>query len=137
MKLTKNGYYTSSHAYFLLQYHLVIVTKYRHPVIIGELKEFLKRYTSDFFTKQGINIQEMAFQPDHMHVLFDAPANINLATLMNSYKAASSRNIRTAFKDELAEYYWKPYFWSSSYFLCTVSEKSTEIVKRYIENQKE
>ena len=43
--------------------------------------------------------------------------------------------MRQEFKTELSPYYWKPYFWSRSYFVCTVSEKNTQYVKEYIENQ--
>ena len=34
-------YHTNRHSCYLLEYHLVVVTKYRHPVIFGELKKRL------------------------------------------------------------------------------------------------
>ena len=34
-------YHTNRHSCYLLEYHLVVVTKYRHPVISGKLKERL------------------------------------------------------------------------------------------------
>lgn len=34
-------YHTNRHSCYLLEYHLVVVTKYRHPVISGKLKEHL------------------------------------------------------------------------------------------------
>ena len=40
MKITDEGYYVNQHSCFLLQYHLVLVTKYRHPVLSGPLDEF-------------------------------------------------------------------------------------------------
>ena len=44
---------------------------------------------------------------------------------------------RKRFTKTLNKYYWKPYFWSRSYFIATVSEKSTQMVKEYIKNQKD
>ena len=136
MKITEKGYYCNKHSCFLLQYHLVLVTKYRHPVIKGELEEFLYSYTRDYFKKQGCVLQELNGEEDHIHILFDAPPQINLANFVNAFKSASSRVVRSKFRDELASFYWQPYFWSLSYFIACVSEHSTEAVKQYIRGQK-
>ena len=37
-KKTGYEYYTNRHSCFLLQYHIVLVTKYRHPVLTGDVK---------------------------------------------------------------------------------------------------
>lgn len=34
-------YRTNRHSCYLLEYHLVVVTKYRHPVLTGKLKDRL------------------------------------------------------------------------------------------------
>ena len=129
-------YYTNRHSSYLLQYHLVLITKYRHPVLTGEIEAFLKEYTTNYFVNQNMNIIELEVNNDHIHILFEAPPQICLSSFINSFKSASSRVIRKQFKDELSKYYWKPYFWSLSYFICTVSERNTETVKKYIQNQK-
>lgn len=129
-------YYTNRHSLYLLQYHLVLITKYRHPVLTGEIEAFLKEYTTNYFVNQNMNIIELEVNNDHIHILFEAPPQICLSSFINSFKSASSRVIRKQFKDELSKYYWKPYFWSLSYFICTVSERNTETVKKYIQNQK-
>ncbi|MBR3357423.1 MAG: transposase, partial [Solobacterium sp.] len=45
--------------------------------------------------------------------------------------------IRQCFSEQLKPYYWKPYFWSLSYFIGTVSDKTTAVVKHYIQHQKD
>ncbi|MBQ7371569.1 MAG: transposase [Lachnospiraceae bacterium] len=35
----------------------------------------------------------------------------------------------------LGSAHWKPYFWSDSYFVTTVSENSLAVVREYIRNQ--
>ena len=35
----------------------------------------------------------------------------------------------------LKPYYWKPLFWSDSYFVTSVSENSLTNIKTYIQNQ--
>ncbi|MBQ9329081.1 MAG: IS200/IS605 family transposase [Solobacterium sp.] len=69
---------------------------------------------------------------NHMHILFDAPPQINLADFINAFKSASSRKIRQQFAEQL-----KPYFWSLSYFIGSVSEKTTSAVEHYIQHQKD
>ena len=135
MKYNQEGYYTNRHSCFLLQYHLVLVTKYRNPVIDDEIKAWLLNYTQNYFEVQGCVITEMNTQPDHIHILFEATPQICLANFVNANKAASSRKIRTQFSEQVGKYYWKPYFWSLSYFVASVSDRSAEAVKKYIQNQ--
>ena len=72
---------------------------------------------------------------DHIHILFEAPPQIQLSKLVNNYKTVTSRILRKEFSEELSRYYWKPYFWSDSYFLCTVSDRSHAVIERYIADQ--
>ena len=137
MKLLQEGFYVNRHSCFILQYHLVLVTKYRHPVITGELEKRLIEFTENYFKERDCRIQAIECMPDHMHILFDAPPQVNLAEFINAYKSASSRMIRKQYSKELNTYYWKPYFWSLSYFLGTVSDRSEEAVRTYIQNQKD
>lgn len=136
MKLQSGGYYVNNHSCFLLQYHLVLITKYRHPVISGNIEETLFDYTRTFFSSYDLFIVEINGDKDHIHILFEAYPQINLAEFINTYKSSSSRYIRSRYFEYLKPYYWKPYFWSSSYFISTVSDRSAECVRKYISNQK-
>lgn len=129
MKLKNEEYYANWHSCFLLQYHLVLVTKFRHPVITGDIEKELKDYTKCFFERRELVLQEMKCMPDHVHILFDAMPQINLAELVNAYKTATSRRLRKRYPEALNHYYWKPYFWSLSYFIGSVSERSVQAVK--------
>lgn len=136
MKKTKEGYYTNRHACFLLQYHLVLITKYRKPILTDEIDLFVKNYANQYFSNNDCNILEIESDKDHIHILFEAPVIIQLTNFINGFKTVSSRMTRKRFTEVLSKYYWKPYFWSRSYFITTVSERSTQIVKEYIKNQK-
>ena len=50
--MEKTLYNTNRRSCYLLQYHLVVVTKYRQPVITGELKTFLIQETIELFEQQ-------------------------------------------------------------------------------------
>lgn len=123
------------HALYKLTYHLVVVTKYRHLCINNVMHERLKEIANDLFTKWDCEILEMNGEEDHVHILFDAPPQIQLSKIINSFKTVSSRYIRKEFSKELAPYYWKPYFWSPSYMALTTGGATIDVVKKYIENQ--
>jgi putative transposase len=133
---TGTEYYSNRHSCFLLQYHMVFITKYRHPVIQGPIKDrMLELFHFLLEEKNGCVIIEINTDKDHIHVLFEAPPTIQLSVLANNIKTVTSRRLRKEFSEELRPFYWKPYFWSDSYFVCTASEKSKSVVARYIANQ--
>ena len=129
-------YRHNRHSCYLLEYHLVVVTKYRHPVITGQLKtrliELSKQIIEEYWE---CKISAINTDKDHIHIMFEAKPQIQLSKLINNFKTVTSRRIRKEFADELKPFYWKPCFWSDSYFVCTVSDRSRDIVEKYIVNQ--
>ena len=71
----QKGWFYNQHSCFLLQYHLIFVTKYRHPVLTGEVKEFVYSYLKEKMEAYGLNVMAMSGEPDHVHILFEAPPN--------------------------------------------------------------
>ena len=134
----KNGcnYYTNRHSCFLLQYHIVLVTKYRHPVLTGNVKTAVYERINYVAENRGFNILELNSEPDHVHLLIEADPQTPPAELVNVIKTQTSRKARKLYGDTLLKKYdWKPYFWSDSYFIATVSENTLDVVKNYIKNQ--
>ena len=128
-------YYVNRHSCFLLQYHLVLVTKYRKEVFTNEMENYLTKFVISMMSKNDCNLMEIKYDKDHVHILFEAPITLNLPNFINGMKSTSSRMIRKRFEEYLKQFYWKNMFWSRSYFICTVSEHTTEIVKSYIKSQ--
>ena len=52
-------YYTNRHSCFLLQYHIVLVTKNRRPVLTGAVKELVCQVIQDIFDEKDLVILEM------------------------------------------------------------------------------
>ena len=129
------SYKRNRHACYNLQYHLVVVTKYRHPCITGEMLERLKTITSEILATWKCELVEFNGEPDHVHILFEAPPQVQLSKLVNNFKTVSSRYIRKEYIEHLNKYYWKPYFWNRSYLLLSVGGAPIEIIKRYIQDQ--
>ncbi|MGL5382052.1 MAG: IS200/IS605 family transposase [Culicoidibacterales bacterium] len=129
-------YNKNRHSCYKLSYHLVVVTKYRHKVIDEAIKKrLIAIFTEILEERWGCQLIEINTDEDHLHVLFDAPPQVQLSKLVNNLKTVSSRLIRKEFSAQLAPYYWKPYFWSNSYLILSTGGATTDMIKKYIENQ--
>ena len=126
---------TLYHCVYNLQYHLVMVTKYRRNCItapmLARLKEILAATTSQW----GGELIECNGEPDHMHLLISVRPDITLSTFVNNLKTVSSRLIRKEFRRELAQWYHKPVFWSRSYCLISCGGAPRSVLRQYIEQQ--
>ena len=120
---------------YSLQYHMILVTKYRRDVLIGdvkiELEELLQKMTKQFSGK----IIEINIMPDHVHMLVDASPKYSISSIMKGYKGASAR-ILFMHHPEIKEKLWGGHLWQPSYFVCTVSERSEDMIREYIRKQK-
>ena len=135
-KKSGQPYYTNSHSCFLLQYHMVLVTKYRKPVLDGKVKDLVYTTIQDIFKEKGLVILEINGDRDHVHILFEADPYTTPGELVNIIKTKTSRFARKYYGDTLLKnHYWKPLFWSDSYFISTVSENNLQVVQEYIKNQ--
>ena len=134
--LEYDKYHKNRHAVYLLQYHLVVVTKHRHPVIDGNIKDRLISLSHEIIEEHWKGeIIEINTDHDHIHILFEISPQTQLSKLINNYKTVTSRLIRKEFSEELRPYYEKPYFWSDTYFISSVSDTSRKTIEQYIQAQ--
>ena len=128
-------YKTNRHSCYSLKYHLVVVTKYRHKCINKEVMNRLIEISNNIFDKWNCSILEINGEADHLHILFEAPPQVQLSKLINNFKTVSSRLIRKDFAEYLSKFYWKPYFWSESYLILSTGGATIDIIEQYIQNQ--
>ena len=75
-------------------------------------------------------------EADHIHILFDYAPDIKLTELINKMKSRTARLARRDYPSEVGKYYWKPAFWTNSYFVSTEESVPLFEVRQYIESQK-
>ena len=124
------------HAVFNLQYHLILVTKYRKPCITEEIFNDIKYHMDRLCKRQNVILEEINYEPDHVHMLINVPPQVNLAELINVLKSVTSRKLRQKYSTYLENYYKKPVFWSRSYMILSSGGAPIEIIKQYIKDQK-
>ena len=131
-KLDKN-----CNSVFSLLYHFITVVKYRKKVflndeIVSNIKTIIEKIADDF----DVEIIEQQCGIDHIHILFRAKPTLDIPKFINLLKGRSSREIRKKYKDFLADKLWGDSFWSPSYFLSTTGNVTIDILKQYVENQR-
>jgi len=123
------------HSVYSLQFHLVLVVKYRKKVLIGKLAERLKEIIEEVAQHFGVEIIEQETDKDHIHILFSSRPTIMLSRFVNSLKSVTSRKLRKEFPEVMKRELWGGKFWSPSYFIATTGQVKLEDVKRYVQSQ--
>ena len=127
---------SNNHSVFMLQYHLVLVTKYRKRVINDTISVRLREIFDYIASNYNISVEEWNHDEDHVHILFRAHPNSELSKFINAYKSASSRLIKKEIPS-LRNHLWKEMFWSRSFCLITTEGVSADVIRRYIQTQGE
>ena len=99
--------------------------------ILKEIKNIAERIFKSF----KCDILELNGEADHIHILFEAPPQVQLSKLVNNFKTVSSRLIRKEFKVHVDKFYWKNYFWSESYLIINTGGAPIKVIQQYIQDQ--
>lgn len=127
---------SNNHSVFALNYHLVLVVKYRRKVITDDISTMLREIFEYIQSSYNIAVIEWNHDVDHVHVLFSAHPNSELSKFLNAYKSASSRLIKKEYPEIKAKL-WKEFFWSRSFCLISTGGAPLDVIKQYIERQGE
>jgi len=120
-----------------LHVHLVFVTKYRRGVFTDRAHVVLKDAFIGVCAEFGAMLKEVNGEDDHVHLLIEYPPTVQLSKLVNSLKGVSSRRLRQQNFPEVKRKLWGDHLWSPSYFAASCGGAPLEIVKQYIEQQRE
>lgn len=129
MELKKGRGYVYS-----IQYHIVWCTKYRKKVINGIFEKRLKEMITEISFKNGFRIIAQETDLDHVHLLIECSPQHYIPDIIKALKGNTARYLFKEFP-ELKKQLWGGHLWNPSYFICTVSDKTEDQVKYYIENQ--
>lgn len=81
-----------------------------------------------------VEILEMEIMPDHVHLLAEIDPQFGVHKAVKRFKGASSRYLRQEFPHLKSRL---PTLWTNSYFVATVGGAPLDVIKQYIQNQKE
>jgi len=126
---------STSHSVYLLRLHIVLVTKYRRKVFTGKMLKYAEKTFANILQSWRCSLIEFGGGEDHVHLLVDIHPALNISTLVNNLKSASSKRMRREFADYIKNFYRKPVFWHRAYYVGSVGHVTLETIKRYVEQQ--
>ena len=127
---------SNAHSVFLLHYHLVLVVKYRRQIFNDEISNRAREIFEYIAPNYNITTEEWNHDKDHVHILFRAHPNTEISRFINAYKSASSRLLKKEFP-QIRQKLWEERFWSQSFCLLTTGGAPIEVIKKYIESQRQ
>ena len=129
-------YRKTSHAVYDLKYHLVWITKYRKPILRGEIAVRLRELIRQTCATLDVYIETGHIATDHLHLLVSVPPQVSVSDLMQRLKGRSSRLMLQEF-GELRRQFWGKHLWARGYFAASSGNVTDEIIKQHIESQGE
>ena len=127
-------YRKSTHCIYDLKYHLVWITKYRKPVLSGEIGHRVRELVRLICASLDVEIIKGNIRQDHVHLLVSVPPTLSVSKLVQRMKGVTSRKLLQENKG-LNKAFWGRHLWSRGYFVASVGEVTEEIISKYIENQ--
>ena len=127
-------YNRKSSAKSLIVYHLILVVKYRKPLLKkygGQIKDYFYQGAHD----PDFDIDELEIDRDHIHLMVNSCPKLSPSQIVRRLKSRSTKMIWHD-HPELDEHFWKKkIFWSSGYFCSSLGNASIATINRYIETQ--
>jgi len=132
------GLKSFAHSVVCIQLHVVFTTKYRHPVISGDIERDVIDLCKGVASKNKCEILEAKADlgtKDHIHLLIEMAPDVSISRLANTMKTVTSREIRKRYTEELKPYYWKPALWKRGYCATSTGGVGIDVIKKYIQSQ--
>lgn len=126
-------YKSNNNIVYSCQYHVVFCPKYRRPVLVDGVDERFKEIAHELSVELGFEIVEIEVMPDHVHILIDCDPQFGIYKITKRIKGKSSRMLRSEFpwlKSRI------PTLWTNSICILTTGGATIDIIRKYIENQK-
>ena len=114
------NYRVGSHTKFKIEYHCVWATKYRYPLLNGEIAHRVRELTRQICERLELHILRGVISKDHVHLLVSAPPKIAPAEIMRRIKGQTSSKLFEEYP-HLKKRDWGRHFWARGYFCCAGS----------------
>jgi putative transposase len=128
------AYRKTAHSVYDLKYHIVWVTKYRKPVLRGEIALRVRELIRQTCQTLDVYILQGHVSVDHVHLLLSVPPHQAVSQVVQRLKGRSSHKLLSEF-NELSRQYWGRHMWARGYFAVTTGNVTDEIIRQYIASQ--
>jgi putative transposase len=116
--------------------HIVWVTKYRYPVLQGEIQKRCRELLIQICDSEDVRILKGVVSKDHVHMHVEYPPKLSLSNLVKRLKGRGSRRLQNEFPS-LKKQYWARHFWAIGYGVWSTGNITEEMVQEYLEHHRE
>jgi putative transposase len=127
-------YKRGSHNVWDCKYHLVWITKYRYPVLTGEVGQRVRELLREIARTHDMVIYAGAINRDHVHLLIGIPPHVSVSRAVQYLKGKSSHKLLSEYQ-HLRKRYWGQHLWARGYWVASSGNVTDDVWKAYIENQ--
>ena len=128
-------YRRGSHTITRFTAHLVWVTKYRYPVLRGDIQRRCRKLIIQICNAEDVQILKGVVSKEHVHMHIEYPPKKSVSDIVKKLKGQSSRKLQMEFK-ELSKQYWGKHFWAIGYGAWSTGSVSQEMVNEYLEHHR-
>ena len=130
------NYRKGSHTVYDLKYHIVWITKYRKPVMRGDIAERVRDLIREISRSLDVEIIKGHVARDHVHLFVSIPPQVSVSNYVKAVKGKSSRKLLSEYK-RLSKAFWGRHIWARGYFAASTGNVTDEVVAEYIRLQQE
>jgi putative transposase len=125
-----------SHTVSSLTAHIVWVTKYRYPVLRGDIQKRCRELLIQICDSEDVRILKGVVSKDHIHMHIEYPPKLSLSNLVKRLKGRGSRRLQDEFPD-LKKRYWGRHLWAIGYGAWSTGNITEEMVQEYLEHHRD
>jgi len=129
-------YRKTPHSTFLIELHLVWITKYRKKVLVGDIPLRTRNLLREICEKNDVHIISGHVARDHVHMFVSIPPRLSVGKLMQYLKGTTSRRLQMEYQ-VLRKQYWGQHIWARGYFCVSSGNVTDDMIKNYIQNHDE
>ena len=134
LAVVMQNYRKTSHFVYDLKYHFVWITKYRKPVLFGNVGTRLRDLIREICKSMEIEIIKGHVSKDHVHLFVSIPPYHSVSQVMGRIKGRTSRKLLSENR-QLAKKFWGRHLWARGYFVASSGNVTDEVISQYIELQ--
>ena len=106
---------TKNRCKYLLQYHLILVCKYRKKLLSSnQISEDMKKLSKNILKKYNVVIKYMETDKDHIHYMLELNPEISVSKTVKLLKSYTTFHICM----QKVPFWKEKTFWTDGYFIC-------------------
>ena len=127
-------YRKGSHSVYDLKVHLVWITKYRKPVLFGDVAIRVRDLIREIYKSLDVEILKGHVSKDHVHLFVSIPPHLSVSKMVGRIKGKTSRKL-LAENRKLAKQFWGRHLWARGYFAASSGNVTDDVIMQYIATQ--